>query len=136
MPALLIFLSSVPLKHILHWILPLLMTGGVFKAGSRNKTEVNAVFFVPHVWNNSLLEMVTWKWLQCYSFQSKQRRSGIDLIGILKVLTQMYSIYCIEYMNISSKSINRSYIWEYPTMGRIGKNMTSNITFLGFSVVL
>ena len=38
MPTLFIFLSSALVKHILHRILPLFMTGAVFKAGSGNKS--------------------------------------------------------------------------------------------------
>ena len=131
MPALFTFLSSVPVKHVLHWILPLFLTSTVFKAGSQEKkcTEVNTAFFVLHIWNNPLLEMVTWRWLQCHLFQSKQSRSGIDLIRILKVLAQIYIIYHTEYMNISLKSLNRSCI-SYPIMSRFGKNVTLNIEFL------
>ena len=39
-------------------------------------------------------------------------------------------------MEISSKSMNRSCVSKYTVTGRIGKNVTLNIAFLGLSVVL
>ena len=59
MPALFIFVSSIAVKHILYWILPLFMTRAVFKADSGDNTV--QMLMQPLSFSSSRM-IHSWRW--------------------------------------------------------------------------